>query len=108
MTCFPCRQRAGPRYPVHWGSAGPGKSDLIMEKLLPSLPKVEDFGINRVTDGPPLPKELDIRWPKFMSEQMKKQWPGVPIPRKWGEEVMHWLPLGIGEEVLDIIDSLGL
>lgn len=77
-------------------------------KILPKLPSVEELGINKVTDGPPVPKSLDIKWPEFMSKAMKSQWPGVPIPRKWGEKAMKYLPLGLGRGVQGVVDSLGL
>ena len=72
------------------------------------MPRIEDIGLNRVTEGPPLPRELGIMWPEPMSKWMREHWPGVPIPREWGEEVMKRLPLGIGRGVLEIVDSLGL
>jgi len=72
------------------------------------LPTVEMFGIMKVTDGPPLPKRLNVRWPEPMSTWMKEHWPGVPISRKWGEATVKRLPLGLGRGILKIIDSLGL
>lgn len=75
---------------------------------LPRLPGVEDLGLNKVTDGPPVPKSWNIKWPGKMSEMMKKQWPGVPIPRELGERTMKRLPLGIGKGVLEVVDKLGL
>ncbi|MDD4984398.1 MAG: hypothetical protein PHQ43_01215 [Dehalococcoidales bacterium] len=79
------------------------------EKInLPEPPDVAALGINKVTDGPPLPKEWNVKWPERLSSMMKEQWPGVPIPRKWGEAVMHGLPLGIGEGVLTIVNKLGM
>lgn len=77
-------------------------------KLLPNLPRIESIGLNRVTDGPPLPAGLSIKWPEPMRNLMKKNWPGAPFPREWGEKVMPYLPLGLGDGVLGIIDSLGL
>jgi len=72
------------------------------------LPSVERLGINKVTDGPPVPQGWGIKWPEPMRQVMKKQWPGVPIPREWGEETMKRLPLGIGDGVLEVVDKLGL
>ena len=79
-----------------------------IEIILPKLPRIEELGLNRVNEGPPLPRDLDIKWPKFMSTWMQEHWPGVPIPRKWGEETIKHLPLGLGRGVQDIVDSLGL
>ena len=77
-----------------------------VERILPKLPRIEQLGLNRVTEGPPLP--LGVKWPEPISKWMREHWPGVPIPRKWGEGVMKHLPLGLGKGVQDIVDSLGL
>jgi len=76
------------------------------EGILPKLPRVEQLGLNRVTEGLPLPRE--VKWPEPVSKWMREHWPGVPIPREWGESVMKCLPLGLGKGVQDIVDSLGL
>jgi len=76
------------------------------EKILPQLPRVEQLGLNRVNEGPPLPR--GVKWPEPVSKWMREHWPGVPIPREWGEGVVKHLPLGLGKGVLDIVDSLGL
>ena len=86
----------------------PDMSLNIEEGLLPKLPRIEELGLNRVNEGPPLPRELDIKWPKVMRDWMQEHWPGVPIPRKWGEEVVKRLPLGLGKSMQNVVDSLGL
>ena len=78
------------------------------ERILPKLPRIESLGLNRVTEGPPLPRDLEIKWPEPMSKWMREHWPGVPIPRAWGEAAMKKLPLGLGDGVQKIVDSLGL
>ncbi len=75
---------------------------------MPELPAIEKLGLNKVTDGPPVPKNWNIKWPEAMSRAMKKQWPGVPMPREWGEKTMKKLPLGIGKAVQGVVDKLGL
>jgi hypothetical protein len=72
------------------------------------LPRIEQLGIMRVTDGPPLPISMGIKWPSWLSKRMKEQWPGVPFPREWGEKTMKYLPSGVGTVVNNVIDSLGL
>jgi hypothetical protein len=72
------------------------------------LPRIEQLGLNRVSDGPPLPISLGVKWPAWLSKRMKEQWPGVPFPRAWGVKTMKYLPEGVGTVVNNVIDSLGL
>ena len=81
---------------------------MPLEKLVELLPTVEKLGLNKPTDGPPVPTELNVHWPTSMSKWMKEHWPGVPIPRRWGEETIKHLPLGLGKGVQKVVDSLGL
>lgn len=79
-----------------------------MEEILVKLPTVDSIGLMKAKDGPPLPRELDIKWPRFIRDFANEHWPGVPIPRKWGEETVKKLPLGLGVGVLKVIDTFGL
>lgn len=79
-----------------------------LEAVLEKLPTVESLGLTKAREGPPLPAELNIRWPKPIREFAAKHWPGVPIPRDWGETVVKKLPLGLGHGVQKVVDSLGL
>ena len=79
-----------------------------LKEALAGLPTVDTIGLTRAREGPPLPAKLNIRWPEFVRRFTAEHWPGVPIPRKWGEKVMPHLPLGLGEVVLKVIDTFGL
>ena len=75
---------------------------------LPKLPNIEELGITRVSEGPPLPARLDIKWPEPVRNYLRKTWPGTPFPRSWGEAAAKRLPGGMGKGVQGIVDSLGL
>jgi len=75
-----------------------------IQKLLPKLPKVEALGLHKVREGLPVGPE----WPEPVKKWLAEKWPGTPFPRSWGETAVRKLPLGLGEKVFDIIDSLGL
>ncbi len=85
-----------------------GTLSEIANNLGGKLPRIENLGLSRVSDGPPLPASLNIKWPRAMSTYMKKRWPGLPFPREWGTKTMEYLPLGLGTAVNNVIDSLGL
>jgi len=79
-----------------------------LKEILDGLPTVESIGLTKAREGPPLPAALNIRWPKPIREFAIKHWPGVPIPREWGETAVKKLPLGLGHGVQKVVDSLGL
>lgn len=79
-----------------------------LKEALAGLPTVDTIGLTRAREGPPLPVELNIKWPEPIRKFALEHWPGVPIPRKWGEETMKKLPLGLGIGVLKVIDTFGL
>jgi len=79
-----------------------------LEDILAKLPTVESIGLTKAREGPPLPVKLNIKWPKPIREYAAEHWPGVPIPRAWGERVVKNLPLGLGSGVLKVIDTFGL
>jgi hypothetical protein len=79
-----------------------------VNKVLAKLPTVDTFGITKVRDGPPLPVSLGVKWPKFIRDYTNSHWPGVPMPRSWGEKVLPYLPPGVGDIAHKIIDTFGL
>jgi len=79
-----------------------------LEEVLGKLPTVESIGLTKAREGPPLPAALKIRWPKPVREFAIKHWPGVLIPREWGEIAVKKLPLGLGHGVQKVVDSFGL
>ena len=86
----------------------PNDTLLKLEGLLAQLPTVESLGLNKAREGPPLPKQLGIKWPKPIRDYAEKHLPGVPIPRERGMEVIKKLPRGLGQVVLKIVDTFGL
>jgi len=83
-------------------------SDVSLAKLLPRIPGSKDIGLTGVSDGPPLPKSLNVMWPSALRDMMKKNWPGTPFPRSWGEKVVKKMPLGLGEKVIEFTNSFQL
>ena len=79
-----------------------------LEEILNKLPTVESIGLTKAREGPPLPAALNIKWPKAVRAYAIEHWPGVPIPREWGETVVKKLPLGLGHGVQKVVDTLGL
>ena len=81
---------------------------VTLKRALAELPTVADVGLMKAREGPPLPAEFEVYWPKPIREFTAAHWPGVPISREWGEAIMPRLPLGLGHVVLKVIDTFGL
>jgi len=75
---------------------------------MPGKLSIEELGITKATEGPPLPKKLGVGWPEPVGKYLREHWPGTPFPRSWGEAAIKRLPLGIGTGVQEIVNRLGL
>lgn len=80
----------------------------VRNVVLRKLPTVDTLGLNKVREGPPLPAKLGIKWPEFIRNYTEAHWPGVPIPRSWGEKVLPYLPPGVEDITHKVIDTFGL